>query len=217
LIGKNLGNRYRVLREIGSGGMAKVYLAEDLKGNELIAVKVLYPQFSEDMSFVQRFLREAKLASTLTDPHIVRVLDYGADRDLHYLVMEYVEGQNLYEILEEKSPFEWKVALEIIDQVATALEHAYTHGVVHRDIKPQNMMLTESGLLKILDFGIARIPTLPSLTQSGLWAKRSISALTSIRQELYCTSYLAGMSPLMPRVPGLSSANTSPPNPLKSN
>jgi len=167
LIGKILGNRYRVLREIGSGGMAKVYLAEDLKGNELVAVKILYSQFSEDISFVQRFLREARLASTLTDPHIVRVLDYGADRDLHYLVMEYVEGQDLHDILEEKGPFEWKGALEIVDQVATALEHAHVHGVVHRDIKPQNMMLTESGLLKVLDFGIARIPTLPSLTQSG--------------------------------------------------
>jgi len=147
--------------------MAKVYLAEDLQGSDLVAVKILYPQFSEDISFIQRFIREARLASTLTDPHIVRVLDYGADRDLHYLVMEYVEGQDLHEILEEKGPFDWKTALEIIDQVATALEHAHTHGVVHRDIKPQNMMLTDSGLLKVLDFGIARIPTLPSLTQSG--------------------------------------------------
>ncbi len=167
MIGKNLGNRYRVLREVGAGGMAKVYLAEDLKGNELVAVKILYPQFSEDVSFIQRFIREAKLASTLTDSHIVRVLDYGADRDLHYLVMEYVEGQDLHEILEEKGCFDWKFTLEIVDQLATALEHAHAHGVVHRDIKPQNMMLTDSGLLKVLDFGIARIPTLPSLTQSG--------------------------------------------------
>ncbi len=167
MIGKNLGNRYRILREIGAGGMAKVYLAEDLKGNELVAVKILYPQFSEDISFIQRFIREAKLAGTLTDPHIVRVLDYGADRDLHYLVMEYVEGQDLHDTLEEKGSFGWEFALELIDQLATALEHAHAHGVVHRDIKPQNMMLNDNGLLKVLDFGIARIPTLPSLTQSG--------------------------------------------------
>ncbi len=167
MIGKNLGNRYRILREIGAGGMAKVYLAEDLKGNELVAVKILYPQFGEDISFIQRFIREAKLASTLTDPHIVRVLDYGADRDLHYLVMEYVEGQDLHDTLEEKKRFEWKFALELVDQLATALEHAHAHGVVHRDIKPQNMMLDDNGLLKVLDFGIARIATLPSLTQSG--------------------------------------------------
>jgi tetratricopeptide (TPR) repeat protein/predicted Ser/Thr protein kinase len=167
LIGKTLGNRYRVLREIGSGGMAWVYLAEDIKENELVAVKVLYPQFGEDLSYIQRFNREAKLASTLTDPHIVRVLDYGADRDIYYLVMEYIEGRNLREVLTEQGPFPWRNALEIVDQLATALEHAYPHGVVHRDIKPQNMMLTDTGLLKVLDFGIARVPTLPSLTQSG--------------------------------------------------
>jgi len=167
LIGNILGNRYRILREIGAGGMAKVYLAEDIKGNELVALKLLYSQFGEDISFIQRFNREAKLASTLTDPHIVRVLDYGADRDLHYLVMEYVEGQDLHDLLQEKSHFEWRVALELVDQLATALEHAHAHGVVHRDIKPQNMMLNDNGLLKVLDFGIARIPTLPSLTQSG--------------------------------------------------
>lgn len=167
MVGNVLGNRYRILREIGSGGMAKVYLAEDIKGNELVAVKVLYPQFSEDISFIQRFTREAKLASTLTDPHIVKVLDYGADRDLHYLVMEYIEGKDLNEILREKGRLDWKFALEIIDQLATALEHAHAHGVVHRDIKPQNLMLNDSGLLKVLDFGIARVPTLPSLTQSG--------------------------------------------------
>jgi serine/threonine protein kinase len=167
LIGKILGNRYRVLREIGSGGMAWVYLAEDIKENNLVAVKVLYPQFGEDLSYIQRFNREAKLASTLTDPHIVRVLDYGADRDIYYLIMEYIEGQNLRDLLEEKGPLSWREALEIIDQLATALEHAHLYGVVHRDIKPQNMMLTDSGLLKVLDFGIARVAALPSLTQSG--------------------------------------------------
>jgi serine/threonine protein kinase len=167
LIGKILGNRYRVLREIGSGGMAWVYLAEDNKENHLVAVKILYPQFGEDLTYVQRFNREARLAATLTDPHIVRVLDYGADRDVYYLVMEYIEGQDLRTTLNSKGPFSWKDALEVVDQLATALEHAHRHGVVHRDIKPQNMMLNDDGLLKVLDFGIARIPTLPSLTQSG--------------------------------------------------
>ena len=124
MIGSVLGNRYRILRDIGSGGMAKVYLAEDIKGNELVAVKVLYPQFSEDVSFIQRFNREAKLASTLTDPHIVRVLDYGADRDQYYLVMEYIEGKDLHELLKDHGRLEWKFALEIIDQLATALPHS---------------------------------------------------------------------------------------------
>jgi outer membrane protein assembly factor BamD (BamD/ComL family)/predicted Ser/Thr protein kinase len=167
LVGKVLGNRYRVLREIGSGGMAWVYLAEDNRDNKLVAVKILYPQFGEDLSYIQRFNREARLASTLTDPHIVRVLDYGADRDLYYLVMEYVEGRDLRELLNEKGSYGWQEALEIIDQLATALEHAHLHQVVHRDIKPQNVMINDDGLLKVLDFGIARISTLPSLTQSG--------------------------------------------------
>ncbi|HMQ54247.1 MAG TPA: protein kinase, partial [Anaerolineae bacterium] len=167
MIGKVLGNRYRILREIGAGGMAKVYLAEDSTGGDLLAVKVLYPQFSQDMAFVQRFIREARLASTLTDPHIVHVLDYGADRDLQYLVMEYVEGKDLNAFLRERGALEWTYALELLDQLATALEHAHSHDIVHRDIKPQNLMLDESGLLKVLDFGIARKPALPSLTQSG--------------------------------------------------
>lgn len=167
LVGKVLGNRYRVLRELGSGGMAWVYLAEDVNESKLVAIKILYPQFGEDLAYIQRFNREAKLASTLTDSHIVRVLDYGADRDIYYLVMDYVEGQDLRETLKEKGPFPWKDALDLIDQLATALEHAHQHGVVHRDIKPQNLMLDDGGLLKVLDFGIARVPTLPSLTQSG--------------------------------------------------
>lgn len=167
MIGKVLGNRYRILREIGAGGMAKVYLAEDSTSGDLVAVKVLYPQFSQDISFVQRFIREARLASTLTDPHIVHVLDYGADRDLQYLVMEYVEGKDLNTLLKERGALEWTYALELLDQLASALEHAHSHDIVHRDIKPQNLMLDESGLLKVLDFGIARKPALPSLTQSG--------------------------------------------------
>lgn len=167
MIGKVLGNRYRIMREVGSGGMAQVYLAEDNNDKELVAVKVLYPQFGEDLSYVQRFKREAKLASTLTDPHIVRVLDYGADRDLYYLVMEYIVGKDLREVLDQQGPFAWRDALETLDQLATALENAHEYGVVHRDIKPQNLMLDESGLLKVLDFGIARVDALPSLTQSG--------------------------------------------------
>jgi tetratricopeptide (TPR) repeat protein/predicted Ser/Thr protein kinase len=167
VIGKILGNRYRILREVGSGGMAWVYLAEDINEGRLVAVKVLYPQFSEDLAYIQRFNREAKLASTLSDEHIVRVLDYGATRDVHYLVMEYIEGQDLRTIIDERGSLPWREALEVLYQVAIALEHAHLHGVVHRDIKPQNLMITGDGVLKVLDFGIARARMLPSLTQSG--------------------------------------------------
>ncbi|MCB9079632.1 MAG: serine/threonine protein kinase [Anaerolineaceae bacterium] len=229
MIGSVLGNRYRILREIGAGGMAKVYLAEDISGNELVAVKVLYPQFSQDISFIQRFNREAKLASTLTDSHIVRVLDYGADRDLQYLVMEYVEGKDLNSALKENGPFEWRYALEILDQLATALEHAHVHGVVHRDIKPQNLMLNDNGLLKILDFGIARIPTLPSLTQSGFIGspyyaspEQAMGEEVDIRSDIYSAGIvlyeiLSGRIPFDAKSPWsiISQHITSEPPPIE--
>ena len=229
MIGNILGNRYRVLREIGAGGMAKVYLAEDVTGSELVAVKTLYPQFGEDISFVQRFNREAKLASTLTDPHIVRVLDYGADRDLHYLVMEYVEGQDLNDALHEKGRFEWHYALELVDQLATALEHAHAHGVVHRDIKPQNMMLNDKDMLKVLDFGIARVPTLPSLTQSGFIGspyyaspEQAMGEEVDIRSDIYSSGIvlyemLSGNIPFDAKSPWsiISQHITSEPPPIE--
>lgn len=229
MIGSVLGNRYRILREIGAGGMAKVYLAEDISGNELVAVKVLYPQYSQDISFIQRFNREAKLASTLTDSHIVRVLDYGADRDLQYLVMEYVEGNDLNSTLKEKGPLDWRYALEILDQLATALEHAHIHGVVHRDIKPQNLMLNDSGLLKVLDFGIARIPTLPSLTQSGFIGspyyaspEQAMGEEVDIRSDIYSAGIvfyemLSGRIPFDAKSPWsiISQHITSEPPPIE--
>jgi len=195
LIGKVLGNRYRILREVGSGGMAWVYLAEDIKENNLIAVKILYPQFGEDLVYVQRFNREAKLVSTLTDPHIVHVLDYGADRDVNYLVMEYISGRDLREVLDDHGPFSWQESLEFLDQLGAALEHAHLHGVVHRDIKPQNLMLDDSGILKVLDFGIARIDALPSLTQSGFIGspyyvspEQAMGEEVDIRSDIYSSS-----------------------------
>lgn len=147
--------------------MAWVYLAEDINEGRLVAVKVLYPQFGEDLAYIQRFNREAKLAATLSDPHIVRVLDYGATREVHYLVMEYIEGQDLRSLIDERGSLSWQEAFGFLDQLVAALEHAHLHGVVHRDIKPQNVMITEDRTLKVLDFGIARARMLPSLTQSG--------------------------------------------------
>jgi tetratricopeptide (TPR) repeat protein/tRNA A-37 threonylcarbamoyl transferase component Bud32 len=167
MIGEILGNRYKIVREIGSGGMAWVYLAEDLIEGIRVAAKVLYPQFSEDISYIQRFNREAKLAINLNEPHIVRVLDYGATRDIHYLIMEHIEGRDLLEILEERGPLPYEEVLYIASQVAMALEQANLQGIVHRDIKPQNLMVTADGTVKVCDFGIARAVTLPSLTQSG--------------------------------------------------
>jgi serine/threonine protein kinase len=167
VIGEVLGNRYKLIQEVGSGGMAWVYLGEDLLDSRRVAVKMLYPQYSEDMAYIQRFVREAKLAMGLDDPHIVRVLNYGADRDVHYLVMEYIEGNDLKEILELRGRLPYQEALSIASQVTRALSRANARGIVHRDIKPQNLMVTTEGIIKVLDFGIARVRALPSLTQSG--------------------------------------------------
>ena len=194
MIGQILGNRYRILREIGSGGMAKVFLAEDMNEGQVTAVKVLYSHFGEDISYIQRFTREAKLANSLNSPHIVKILDYGASRDTHYLVMEYVEGQDLRETLNDRGPLPWKEALQIIDQVCQALEEANAHTIIHRDIKPQNIMIADNGLVKVLDFGIARSRSLPSLTQSGfvgspyyISPEQAMGEEVDIRSDIYST------------------------------
>lgn len=189
-----LGNRYRILREIGTGGMAKVYLAEDINEGRMVAVKVLYAHFGEDVSYLQRFKREAKLAGFLDSPHIVNVIDYGSSRDTHYLVMEYVEGRDLRETLIQRGPFSWKEALGVIDQVCRALENANEYNIVHRDIKPQNVMITDGGIVKVLDFGIARARMLPSLTQSGfvgspyyISPEQAMGEDVDIRSDIYST------------------------------
>ena len=166
MIGEVLDQRYKLLREIGAGGMAWVYEAQDLATNVHVAVKVLYTQYSRDQAYVERFLREAQLALRIPSEHIVRILDYGSDGGLHYLVMELIRGHDLATHLRRRGST-WRQALEIGVQVARALDAAHAQGVVHRDIKPQNIMLTEQGVVKVLDFGIARARELPSMTEGG--------------------------------------------------
>lgn len=213
MIGKILSNRYKIVRELGSGGMAWVYLGEDVTEGREVAIKVLYPQFSEDVSYVQRFLREAKLASAMSDKHVVRILDYGASRDTHYLVMEYILGENLSEVVKKRGPLPWEEAIELLDQLAAGLEHAHALGVIHRDIKPHNMMLTPEGVLKILDFGIARGRALPSLTQSGfvgspyyISPEQAMGEEVDIRSDIYSSGIvlyemLAGRVPFDAKSP----------------
>ncbi len=171
MIGTILSNRYKIVEKLGSGGMAWVYLAEDLNEQQQVAVKVLYPQHSQDLSFLHRFMQEARLAMGLSEPpsgpHVVPVLNYGSDRETHYLVMEYVEGQDLGQTLNQRAPLSWQEALQIARQVALALDQAHRHGIVHRDIKPGNIMLGQDGIVRVLDFGIARARGSPELTLSG--------------------------------------------------
>jgi serine/threonine protein kinase len=198
VIGEILGNRYKLLQEAGSGGMAWVYLGEDLIDSRKVAVKVLYPQYAEDMAYIQRFVREAKLALGLDDPHIVRVLNYGSDRDVHYLVMEYIEGKDLKEMLNIRGRLPYQEALSIVSQVVQALRRANERGIVHRDIKPQNLMITTDGVVKVLDFGIARIRALPSLTQSGfvgspyyIAPEQAMGENVDIRSDIYSLGVVA--------------------------
>ena len=176
--------------------MAWVYLAEDLTQGDQVAVKILYPQHSKDLLFVQRFNREARLSMTLSQPsphpNIVRILDYGADRDTHYLVMEYVPGQDLGQILEQRGPLPWHEALNLAFQVALALEHAHQLDIIHRDIKPSNIMVLPDGTARVLDFGIARAQTSPHLTIAGFVGSPHYTApeqargrLVDIRADLY--------------------------------
>ncbi|MFN2183753.1 MAG: protein kinase domain-containing protein [Anaerolineae bacterium] len=187
MIGTVLSNRYKLIAELGSGGMAWVYLAEDLIQGGQVAVKILYPQHSKDLLFVQRFNREARLSMSLSQaspqPNTVRILDYGADRDTHYLVMEYVPGQDLGEILEQQGPLPWEKALDLTRQVALALEHAYELDIVHRDIKPSNIMVLPDGTARVLDFGIARVRTSPHLTIAGFVGSPHYAAPEQARGE----------------------------------
>jgi hypothetical protein len=171
MIGRILSNRYKLVGELGSGGMAWVYLAEDLVTGAKVAVKVLYPQHSQDLGFLQRFGREARLSMALSQAEpqapIVRVLDYGADQDTHYLVMDFVPGQDLGHLLDQRGALPCHSALRLARQIALALEHAQRHDVVHRDIKPSNIMIHPDGSVRVLDFGIARAQSSPSVTVSG--------------------------------------------------
>ncbi len=163
-----LGNCYRIKREIRAGWDSRVYLAEDTRHGRLVAVKVLYPQPSEDMAYVQRFTREAKLGAALHHPNIVQVHDFGCQDDVYYMVMEYIEGRNLKEIIRERGPLLYREALEIAAQVAEALRYIDQFSIVHRDIKPQHLMIAADGTVIVLDFGLARVGALPSLTRSAI-------------------------------------------------
>jgi hypothetical protein len=196
MIGTVLSNRYKLIAELGSGGMAWVYLAQDLVQERQVAVKILYPQHSQDLGFVQRFNREAKLSMTLSQSssrrNIVQVLDYGADRDTHYLVMEYVPGRDLGQLLADEGPLPWQQALDIARQVALALDQATRLEIVHRDIKPSNIMVCPDATVKVLDFGIARARSSPHLTLSGFVGsphyaapEQATSQPIDIRADLY--------------------------------
>ena len=154
-----LGGRYRIERELGRGGMAKVFLGTDTVLGRTVAVKILASQYADDEGFVQRFRREAQAAASITHPDIVSVFDTGSDDGIHFIVMEYVEGRTLAEILAGGGRILPDRAIDIAMDVCLALEAAHARGVIHRDIKPGNIMLDPRGDVKVTDFGIARVTT----------------------------------------------------------
>jgi serine/threonine-protein kinase len=165
-----LNGRYELHRRLGRGGMAEVFLARDQLLDRPVAVKMLFPEFARDSSFVERFRREATAAANLSHPNIVGVYDWGEADDTYFIVMEYVDGRTLSEVLRDEGPFHPHRVADIGADVAAALGFAHRNGVVHRDVKPGNVILTTSGLVKVADFGIARAITASSdddLTQVG--------------------------------------------------
>ncbi len=156
MIGTVLGNRYEILSEIGTGGMAKVYKAKCRYLQRIVAVKILKDEFREDSEFLKRFDTEAQAAASLTHPNIVQIYDVGRDNNRYYIVMEYVEGITLKEYIEERGSLEWREAINISIQICSALSKAHSRHIIHRDIKPHNIMMNSDGVPKVADFGIAR-------------------------------------------------------------
>lgn len=166
LIGKSLA-KYNIIEEIGRGGMATVYRARDTRTGAIVALKIMYPHLATDPTYIERFRREAKTALSLDSPHIVKVLDYGSVGGRYFLTMEYVTGKTLQQLIKERGSLAVSRALDIARQVVEALKAAHQKGIVHRDIKPQNIMVTPQGVAKVMDFGIAKMAGFATLTQSG--------------------------------------------------
>ena len=158
-LGMLIADRYEILEKIGTGGMADVYKAKDLTLGRFVAIKVLKAEFSEDINFVTKFRSEAQAAAGLEHPNIVNIYDVGSENGLHYIVMEYVEGITLKTYIEKKGQLSFKEAVSIAIQVGRGIEAAHNKNIVHRDIKPQNIMISTEGKVKVTDFGIARAAT----------------------------------------------------------
>lgn len=167
LIGKTIAGRYEILEKTGVGGMATVYVARDLVLNRQVAIKVLKEEFTTDEEFVKRFNTEAQAAASLSHANIVSIYDVGNEDNIYYIVMELVRGKTLKQIITEEGAIPWKWAVNIAIQIASALEMAHKNNIVHRDIKPHNIIITEDGVAKVTDFGIAKAVSNSTITAFG--------------------------------------------------
>lgn len=167
LVGKHISGRYKILQLIGGGGMSNVYLAHDIILNRDVAIKILRYDLSNEEELHRRFQREALSATSLTHPNIVSIYDVGEDEDMHYIVMEYIKGKTLKQYIQEFSPLASARSVHIMKQLTSAMAHAHDNGIIHRDIKPQNILMDEAGNVKITDFGIATTLNATSYTQTN--------------------------------------------------
>src|SRR5579884_2743971 len=169
MLGRVLKGRYKLIDERGRGNFATVYVARDLENNRIYAVKVMHLEFSNDGELQARFQREAHILLNLNDPHIVRIVDYGYENNMHYIVMDYIDGQSLRYYMSSNGPMEPLRAINYARQMTEGLETAARQGVVHRDIKPQNILINSNDMVKITDFGLARSRETVTLTQSNVF------------------------------------------------
>ena len=173
--GMLIGDRYEIIEKIGSGGMADVYKAKCHRLNRMVAIKFLKPEYSSDNTFVTKFRGEAESCAGLTHPNIVSVYDVGDEGDLHYIVMELVEGITLKRYIEKKGQLDIKEAVGIAIQIAQGLAAAHAKHVIHRDIKPQNIILSREGKVKVADFGIAKATTSNTIRENAVGSVHYLS------------------------------------------
>lgn len=164
---RTLGGRYQILERIGGGGMAIVYRGMDVLLRRPVAIKTLRSEYALDMDFVRRFKREAQAAASLSHPSVVNIYDVGQDEEIHYIVMEYVDGKTLKQVIEERAPLPVDEAVEIARQICEALAHAHEHHIIHRDVKPHNILISKAGRVKVTDFGIARAMSTNTITHNS--------------------------------------------------
>ncbi len=166
LLGRIIKGRYKLIDERGSGSFGEVYIARDLRTNYLYVAKIMYPDHAYDNELLERFKREAYILQSLNDPHIVRIIDYGNDGNTYFIIMHHIDGQNLKYYITNYGPIEPLRAINYVLQIADGLDAAYKIGVVHRDIKPQNILISNKGVVKIVDFGLSRSKESPTITSS---------------------------------------------------
>ena len=166
MIGDRLG-KWIIYKELGRGGMGRVYLAQEEIGGRQAALKVLAAELAQEAGFLQRFQREIEALTQLDHPHIVRFYESGFENNLHFYAMEYVDGRSLEDILEQEERLPWQEVLDTALQICPALKHVHDHGIIHRDLKPANILRTSAGVVKLTDFGIAKVFAQGHLTATG--------------------------------------------------